>query len=552
MQITRYDETLVDARAVNLTNSIGTVDIDVPVGFSCPTGAFRLSEPNNITFTHFTADVPSLGGERVFKITSLTCINSKVTEYYYDIDYLKDYWFRYSEDSVSGPYIPLPQTLLVSQCPEPNGSSGSIFPVNQHLSSFVDTIAETTGNEMRVSKVFLVMMSARGGDTTLGTGRIALKNSSNEAISPKAVYLINDASLLDAFYTKVLEVARDGSGNVEPWDDGTFSGFYSNINNAFFAPCTLANTGASTNYDDVVYYLGNDGSSRSKTFAGTELHGAIAYINFPTSNGIIENVVDTGLTITLNSANDLPPYKKYQIYIPYVGWYDIPINEIYTQDILYSNHKIYVKYYYDLINGKVSCRFGMGISAGGVDTQKWSNYQTPYTPLPSLAVPTSNYATNAIMAENQKETATMSNTISSLLGIGVGIATGNPLAVGGALVGGFTKQINTELSYQQQQANNSLGGFTSGRDSSIGQIDRQFKLRIITFYCSLSYNEAIDLYGYTLNQYTNSVTFDSHAGVDPKAWLDVSNARFKGPEWYTTRVRDEFNRDYVTYAVTTP
>ena len=81
MQITRYDETLIDNRSVNLTNQIDVVDIDVPVGFSLPRGSFRLWEQTPITFTHFTADVPSFGGDTVFSNLTINTYHISNNEY---------------------------------------------------------------------------------------------------------------------------------------------------------------------------------------------------------------------------------------------------------------------------------------------------------------------------------------------------------------------------------------------------------------------------------------------------------------------------------------
>ena len=540
MQITRYDETLVDNRSVNLTNQIDVVDIDVPVGFSIPNGSFRLWEQTPITFTHFTANVPSFGGDTVFVITNLVCINSEVTEYYYSIDYLKDYWNRYSSYSV----LPLANTMISSMYSLDDVQlRRNIFPVNTHVTPIAEGIQELTGNTVNVSKPVIVMISARGGDTSLNLNRIALKNASNEPLSTKVVYTITEEiGDLDELYSAMLA--------IDPSDDSTFSAFYSNISNAFYCPILYAGTGATLNQDDVIYFIKNDGGQGSKTFAGTALSGKIKYVNLPTSNGILENVKETGITINIDNANDLPPYKKYQMYVPYIGWYDLPINEIFPQILFYETKELIVKYYFDLINGTVSARFGVKVSSSSGPLQYWSNYTTPYVPLPTIPLPTSNYAANQIMAENARNSSLRDTAISSLMGIGVGLVTGNPIA--GILTSGFTKSVNAQTAYEQASLSNSLGGFTSGRDSSIGQTDRQFKLHIIEFSSTLTYAEGAKLYGYPVNTLTDAIAFNTHDNLNEKYWLDVSNSNIQGSPWYTVNVRNTYNQDYITYTPTLP
>ena len=572
MQITRYDETLVDARAVNLTNSIGTVDIDVPVGFSCPTGAFRLSEPNNITFTHFTADVPSLGGNRVFKITSLTCINSKVTEYYYDIDYLKDYWFRYSTSG--SPTLSLPNTLISSYyCQDDVILSRTIFPVNQHKSSIASSSRVYSGAEFTKSSLFIVV-NCSGTTITPGsstpTVRSYVRNSYGDPMCNKQVYYLDDITLLDRLNGALLKGDADAAEDTVSAHTN-YSAVYSNISNVFYAPFAYNVASHPNEVHDTngfMYFIDKDGRTKVTDFRSYEgssapapLDGHLYYLTSPSAgNSLVEADACTGFSMTFNSANDLPPYKEIKIFVPYIGWYDLPLTEIFTNDMFAATQYIWVRLYYDLLNGKVACRFGLSTSDSTAPVN-YSIYQTPFVPLPSAPVLTSNYAANITTAQNQYASSMQSNAITSLMGLGAVIApavTGNiPLAAAGlaGVIGGdITRRANAENAREQANKNNGIGGFTSSKDSDLGQSQRQFLCAIITYKSSLTVEKASELYGYPINEYTDLIDLTMTAGLtkSTKAWLDVSNSTFIGPEWYVSKVRDEFNRDYVTYAVTGP
>ena len=545
MQITRYDESKVDARSVNLTNSIGTVDIDVPVGFSIPSGSFRLWEQTPVTFTHFVADVPSYDGNRVFIITSMVCINSEVTEYYYDIDYIKDYYYR---NNTSDGTLPLKNTLVSSIYPSPMSTINSIFPVNTHVTSIAETVTETTGNKMNFSRPFVVIGMARSNDIT----RYALKNTNSIPITTKAIYLFDSTIHFEDFLVKMLSGDRDANNDLEAWETGSFLSLYSSISKAYYSPCTLSSdTGATLHQNNIIYYSKNDGNLGAKDFTGTRLENEISYVELPSSNGIITNEFDTGISFNFANANDLPPYKKYETYVPYIGWYEIPVNEIFPMSSL-SDGNLYIKMYFDLINGLVSCRFGKGISSsGGIVTVTYSAYQTPYVPLPEIALPTSNYATSSVRTDTQFQSSMTSNAIASLMGIGAGVVSGNPALIGSSIVSGATNMMNAEIQREQAQGLNKLGGFTSGRDSSIGQVDREFKLRTTEFHQSLTYAEAVELYGFPLNEYQDTLYFDTHT-VGNKIWIDSSNSKILGTPSYITNTRNALMSTYITYTPLTP
>ena len=559
MQIARYDESLYDPRAVNLVNYIDTVDIEVPVGFSYPTGSFRLSEPNNIGFTHFTADIPALQISandqwRVFKITRLVCINSKVTEYYYDLDYLKDYWYAHMQQSGSFHILPLPNTLISSSYNVDESTNTEekkiMLPVNQKVQPIITDVAEAAGNKTFDPRPYLVTKSAIGVMAPTNPevpSRWALKDNQGKVLNTKGLYYFPSNDLLPYFFSKFLAVS--------PSTGQDFSDLYGNIEAAYYGPdLNLADLGCIVHNDsNNIYYINESGGHDAMECTG-EIKDKLYYVNLPTDGdcGIVYAALTTGLTVSIKNGNDLPPYKKYEIYVPYVGWYDLPIAEIYpfvNGKSAVESVELIANYQFNLLDGTVAVRIGAFLGYDeGQPIINLSSFVTPYVPLPNFAMPTSNYATSTIANQNNRDSGMISNAISSLGCIAPAIVTGNPLmALPGIAVSTITKALNTNASYEQAQANAHLGNFTSGKDSGgMGSIDRRFRLRINYYDSCLSYNRAAELYGFPVNSYVDYVRFTDNSH-NAKLWLDAGNSKIKGPEWYAEQVRNELNKNYITY-----
>ena len=536
MVITRYDETEVDARAVNLTNQVDTVDIIVPVGFSYPAGSFRISEAPPVTFTHFKADVPSAGGERVFKINGWTAINGEVVEYHYELDYLKDYFYKYGDGTLGS--LPMSNTLVQSEYISNSALEYHLIsPVNTMVSSVASGTTEDVGVALDVIRPYIVMMSSTGGDDTLGRSRAALLNGAGGLLSNKAVYTFDDIIRLDAFFSKVLKGDPNYDGNK------TFTSFYSNITNAFYAPINISDTDIKKDLpNNTIPYLANDGDAAEMIFPNSE-DPDWKYLRLPTT-GYIESVYDTGIDLTVSSANDLPPYKRYKIFCPYIGFYELPVGNLFYDAMYAETYNLYTKYYYDLINGQVACKFGLGKSSS---TIIWSGIRTPFVALPRLTIPTSNYAVTQEQEDNRFSASMIATGIGSLGTIAIGAIFGNPLLIASGVAGGITGLINNGVQSQQNNANNELGGLTTGMDSTMGIMDRQFRLYITTYKTTLTIEQGAKLYGYPVNRYTDTIQYDNLS--DSKLWLNTAGSNIRGPEWYVERVRQEYGKDYTMFKV---
>lgn len=541
MVITCYNETEVDVRALNLTNQVGTIDI-VPVNFSYPSGSFRVESDK--VFTHFTASITAAAGNHVFKITGFTAINKQVIEYYYQLDYLKDYWFRNSSNN----QININNTFVISEYDSADTTlTHSKFALDTKVTGVVEDFEEKIGSSFNFCVPMFVMMSAE--TDALQNHRWALNSyidpnnyANNKPLSPEAVYFIKDVKNVKDFYYKVLV-----QHNTD--DDAEFKSFYCNILRAFYAPLYLPNSS-----NDIVHYLSNvvipiymsDGTADSITMSLGE--DKLGYITLPVKsstqpdNGIITQLQATGITVTITNANDLPPYKKYEIFIPYIGWYTLPIQDLFRNQY-WGEQQVVVKYFMDLFNGQIAAEVGIKIT-GETDSYVFSGFRTPFVSLPRLLLPTSSYA----YAQSATDASYQNKTLTNMLGTGAGIigglAMGHPLVAAGAFGAGLVGQISTDVQHRQANDLNQLSGFTAGVDNNIGKVDRLFKLKITEYHCGLSYTEAAKLYGYPINDFYDTLTFNST--TNRKFWVDLSTAHIKGTDSYAEGVRTAYNMDYVT------
>lgn len=521
MVITCYNETQVDARAVNLTNQVGALTI-VPVNFSYPSGSFRVE--STLVFTHFTASVTAADGQRVFKITGFTAINEQVIEYYYQLDYLKDYWFRYN---VGGALI-IPHTLLISQFSVTRPEEYN-YPLDTKVTSMIESVTKNTGNVVHKSCPIIVMKSC-GIDAN--SPQYSIQDNNNKAVNPAGIYILEDVDCLPTMWAEVIR---------------SYPQFKNNIENTFYVPVDLTeilNSDEDINkiHGDSIYYINNSGQTASATF--TSITGKLDQIILNKSNGIIEVSKDTGINITISDANDLPPYKKYKLYIPYIGWYDLPLTDIVLQHygIVLNLNVIYL---IDVCNGMIAAQFSVSYVDGDDYITKVSNYRTPFTYLPKYYFLISDYATESQMNQISKNNGEITNVISSL-GALIPAFVNPSLAIpsiASAATNFVNSSINNNIRYQQNQAQASLGSFTSGRDNAIGQIDRQFKLYVDNYYCSLTRNEAAVLTGYPVNKFVGGIT----PVQNEKYWLDMSSTQITGPEWYVEGVKSDYSKEYITY-----
>ena len=484
----------------------------------------------------------------MFKITGFTAVNAQVIEYYYQLDYLKDYWFRYSSSN----QITINNTFVISEYDSADTTlTHSKFALDTKVTGVVENYEEKIGSSLNFCVPMFVMMSAETEE--LQNHRWALNSyidpdpahqERNIPLSPEAVYFIKDVKNVREFYHKVLMQLNTTHDNSE------FKSFYCNILRAFYAPLYLPAT-----ENDVVHYFTNtalipiymsDGTADyiSMSFGEEEL----GYLTLPIKSstqpdsGIITQIQATGVTVTITNANDLPPYKKYEVFIPYVGWYTLPIQDLFRNQY-WGEQQIVIKYLMDLFNGQIAAEVGIKIT-GETDSYVFSGFRTPFVPLPRLLVPTSNYAYAQSATDANYQNKTLTNMLGTSAGIIGGLAMSHPLVAAGAFGAGLLSQISNDVQHRQANDLNQLSGFTAGTDNNVGKVDRLFKLKITEYHCGLSYTEAAKLYGYPINDFYDTLTFNW--ATNRKFWVDLSTAHIKGTDAYAEGVREAYSKDYIT------
>lgn len=95
-----YDETLRKNRNMMLENRVGTLPYEL-VNYSTPEGTIRVKSGTH--FTHFIgAGFENNNMPRIYRVKACRTVGSGVMEYDFSIDYYKDYFQHYTNDTLSG------------------------------------------------------------------------------------------------------------------------------------------------------------------------------------------------------------------------------------------------------------------------------------------------------------------------------------------------------------------------------------------------------------------------------------------------------------------
>lgn len=208
------------------------------------------------------------------------------------------------------------------------------------------------------------------------------------------------------------------------------------------------------------------------TWVGTSPYLVIADFVFGTSGGI--NISDTYLERD----------SYWEIYIPFVGWVNIELEKVYGNRILV---------YYSL-------DFKTGISTAYI--YNWSKQFVVYSTTCTLGIQIDVSTTNRLENTRQKQANDlnmMMSTLTSVMSIGVGVATENPIAaVGGMLTLG--KAVASYVNNNNmlfERANTSFGTSDGALHSPLNVIVRR------SYHAPLTINTTIYKHtqGYPTNKY---------------------------------------------------
>ena len=140
-------------------------------------------------------------------------------------------------------------------------------------------------------------------------------------------------------------------------------------------------------------------------------------------DGVSPYIVIADISITDNDEtfDKFEPYSNYEIYIPFVSWVKIEYNQ-------FVNQRILVYYSVD---------FKTGMATAYV--YNYSNKYIIWSGACQLGIKLDMTTTNQLENQRQKEASVLNTTLglmSSTIAVGVGVATGNPLAIAGGVIGG--------------------------------------------------------------------------------------------------------------------
>lgn len=299
MKLFGYDERQYEACNVALKNKVATMDFS-GVGLALPSGTVQLKTDVYITHLRFEMH----GVEWVVKVTDRRCLGDTLFSFNYTIDYLKDYWLKYSgnighynvyrttNDNITRPLIPDSRF----------GFTGRV------------TYENITGNAVGGSDVLAVFAGTSGNSPT------AYRLSWLQWLSVQ-LEMVKNRDLYNACVGVYMFPFR-----------GNISG-------------ASADTSAS-----IAYYRNVDEDLQSYNFnmeiAGFSF-GDIAYVFDPSYNSDGAYIdVNTGINIPRPVSFVENTATKYRLYIPYIGSVDI--------NPMQTNGSITVRYYIDFYNGTIS------------------------------------------------------------------------------------------------------------------------------------------------------------------------------------------------------
>lgn len=406
MEVRFFDESKSDERNTCLipTNEINDIEI-VGVNWSHPQGSFQVN--GETTVTHLIATFNNR--PFIYKVTNYRVINKTVIEYYYDIDYMKTYFYINQWNKL--------QSARINRSCNPKHWNRYLPDERWEVK---EPYSITQNGEALNNYVFMLVMN-----NPLAT--------SNEMDGGKDVYFLTDSGL-DKLQKFLLE-------------DKKASLCMSQIYGVFVLPCTsagflLAPTiwGFKTEYHTIVFratkitYEG-EVIEYSHRVDGLDASNCQRVTEFNTN---YRSQWSSGITVSTNDFRDIAPIKTRILHVPYIGDINVPEN-MYEWSDLTDPHtqphtfEIGASYWLNPYEGTISACLNKDV---GVTTVDYLETKTPYHSLPRVALAVADVAVTADIAYTNMNLAKTNNEINTYG------ATLNSVATG-AMLGtmGFSKNV---------------------------------------------------------------------------------------------------------------
>lgn len=486
MTIDRYDESNVDSRAVALTNKIDSINTLVGVSFSHPAGMIRLESNDN--FTHFTTNVN--GVQHVYKITSLKYENSSVVDYFYELDYLKDYFLHNSWNDLTG--------AVVIRSSNISDWSKYLSDSNVLVNGDTETTATQLNSPFNPLNLKFIMILKSPYDI-------------NNNIQPYRGYLLDSTELSAISYQLSALDGDKASADAQL--------LFKQIDKIYIIPETP--TTISTTYESIKIY-DPDGSSSSSAAVFKELGVSGRLIN---NLYDMQRIAKTISSIEIHNFIDIQ-YTQYKLSIPYIGTVDIPAEMLREDDTL----DISINYYINLIDGSICYTWN-----------KYSNMpKSNFVELPTISIPSGSEAFESYSMKQSYISSQLTAMLTLAAGAVATVATGGTAATIGTALGGLGLVKNAINNDTQSRLLKAKGvDITSGGGGWYGYIDHYFRL----LKSKPKTDIQVLLYkGHPCNKLTAQITAGNY-----RYWLDASALVLRGLDWYINRVRAEIGSDYILY-----
>lgn len=434
---------------------VETVEIN-GVDFSHPAGSFRLN--GSRTFTHFATQVFTFFSSpqtMIYKITAVKWINATVVEYSYTLDILKMWWL-WDGGSATG----LSQSRLIrvwsSVVTDTDNASSNLLKMwlNDPDDKPMGGVDYRFGSgNSTTSNLWCLTLNTFSSSTTSGdydTKRITTAYFLDYTGVHTLIYNLNTSQYAAAFYKQIAGFYKvpgayvDGSGH-------------------FNVPVATTLTGIN--------------------FVGLDENGQVVSANMTTGWRIGWSgsdpeppyaVYDTGLSIRLSNYRDIY-HTKYTLSVPYVGNVEVPtalLVKVARNQTSALTIDLYVKYYYDFIDGTFNICFDTPLRTAVNPTL------TPYLfqasiPMPTTALPNGAQA----LSFYSNEVALKGQLVSGAANVATNLATGNIVGAGISTLNMGVSAFQNTLQNQLITASGQSFGNATGWSGSYAEV---FTLIIIT------------------------------------------------------------------------
>ena len=485
MKIECYNERNARSCNVRLTNLVETVNA-AGVNISLPQGTIKLNISPLITHLKFTLH----GVQWIVKVTNRVSLGNDLYNISYSIDWLKDYWLKYADNTGHYMIARTDNATYISK----------YIPDNQFV---------FTGNFNRITQQGAAIADLR--------------------------LIVIIAPPRGELYPQVYAVS--GTGALELLQSAIFINekFNKTVLNMFLAPISPTDI-ISVNWNNVGQIAFPQAVQSTDPQPVTPLVYDTGYIPaspIPITTGIIskytytnKNVVtshDTQLSIPHNDWRDMYS-SKYALYVPLIGMVNIDTARIHGN--------ITINYYVDLIGGTVKATI--------------NGDRTTMTAPCSLPIVTITSASDAVssvrIAQNQFSMNQQRIGTDALLAGAQGALGGSlagPIGAGAGLVSSFTTSLasgffSNQLSYNIAVQNAAVGGVSTSSASAYEGIlyDTPFMVTIAPGENN-TMAQHIALNGAPSQKYVEHLS-DLAPGY---YWLDCSNALIYGGTDYESAYR---------------